>query len=208
MFKLKGFYLNMNPTLKNRTSLIIRDIIDRYNLSNIKLGERLGCSAGVINSYRRRKTDPSGGFIEKICKEFGVNPSWLLTGKGDLYIKQGYKPVEASTVKAVESPAAEYAPHGGWEPRMKGEDWEMMGKAHTVLSSESIYRTALASNINAFFNALSTEAKLNEQSDKIKKLESDCDELKRRLADLEARLKTGGNPESDIDEPVDKAANG
>ena len=73
--------------LKDRTSYIITDVIEKHRLSNAKLADRLGCNKATINNYRRKTNSPNGEFITAFCEKFNVNPVWFVTGKGDPYLK-------------------------------------------------------------------------------------------------------------------------
>jgi|GEM_PF-3000238 transcriptional regulator with XRE-family HTH domain len=73
--------------LRDRTSYIISDVIEKHRLSNAKLADRLGCNKATINNYRRKTNSPNGEFIAAFCEKFNVNPVWFVTGKGDPYLK-------------------------------------------------------------------------------------------------------------------------
>lgn len=71
--------------LKSRVSSVIIEIIKQRNLSNIKVGRVLGVDKNTVDSYRRMVRTPSAGFVEKLCAEYDVNPSWIISGKGSKY---------------------------------------------------------------------------------------------------------------------------
>ena len=52
------------------------------DLSQQQLGERLGLSRQMINSYENDRALPKLGTIEKICDLYSIKPWWLLYGVG------------------------------------------------------------------------------------------------------------------------------
>lgn len=65
---------------------------------------------------------------------------------------------------------------------------DMLTKTAEVLESETIYRTALASNINAFHQAVQGERLLAELSVRVETLEKQMVELQRENRELRRRL--------------------
>ena len=56
-------------------------------LSAKKFGEMLGnIHETSIYNYESNRHIPGIGVIEKICKIFGANGHWLITGEGNMYI--------------------------------------------------------------------------------------------------------------------------
>lgn len=54
-------------------------------LSMEKFGERIGITKASVSRIESGENNPSDQTIILICKEFGINKEWLLTGKGDIY---------------------------------------------------------------------------------------------------------------------------
>lgn len=75
----------------------------------------------------------------------------------------------------VSMPEKKYEPHGGWKPRLVGEDYKYAGKVLEILGSKTVYSAALKTNIDAFYNALISE----------KSLSNDIENLKQRITELE-----------------------
>lgn len=141
---------------------------------------------------------PNRNNLSKYLEFYKCDKAWLMTGAGEPYIKEGFEVgvAVAGGGGEVASPKPVY----DWTPQMQGEDWELVGKAHKVLSSDTIYRAALASNINAFHHAIETEARANRteallkaQSEEIKKLKEGHEALKTRFVDFEAHIKEEGD---------------
>ena len=49
-------------------------------------GKRLGVSASAISQIDNGKVSLTSKMRTSICKEFGVNEHWLLTGEGDMMV--------------------------------------------------------------------------------------------------------------------------
>lgn len=54
-------------------------------LSMEKFGERIGITKASVSRIESGENNPSDQTIILICKEFGVNKEWLLTGIGETY---------------------------------------------------------------------------------------------------------------------------
>ena len=94
--------------LKQRTKEIIKDIKKRHKLTSEKLGKRIGFSKEVLYNYAKLRNVPNAQFIGNLCKEFNVNPVWILTGRGDRYteLEALYKPETVSFL--AKPPIVEY----------------------------------------------------------------------------------------------------
>lgn len=69
----------------------IRELRKSLHLTQTEFGERLGVSLSVINNIeynRLSRPDQKLSLIKLMCKEFGVNEEWLLTGEGDPFPKK------------------------------------------------------------------------------------------------------------------------
>lgn len=67
--------------LKNRIKQIRKD----NKLTQVEFGERIGVKGNTVTNYETGLRNPTDAVILSICREFGVNKDWLLTGKGDMY---------------------------------------------------------------------------------------------------------------------------
>jgi len=199
---LKGVFLN----LKERTKWIIFDIIKKYHLSNIKLGKKLGYSKEIINNYKQLRNTPNAQFIENLCKEFNVNPVWILTGRGERYIDTKTVPIyKEEEISALHVPA----PGAGYNTDV---DVDEFGKAVSGLkeifdSRDPVLIPAIQANIHAFQISARRECQVQQQTNEIKDLRKECEELKERVAALEGRLEeTLPAPDSPDAEPIKKQA--
>lgn len=65
----------------------IKDLRTSLNLSQTSFGQRIGVSRDVINNYEQLRVNVPPPTERAICAEFNVNPEWLQTGKGEMFVK-------------------------------------------------------------------------------------------------------------------------
>lgn len=177
-------------TLKERIKWIIIDVIDRNNLSNIKLAEKLGCDKGTINNYRRQKSVPSADFIENFCEKFSVNPTWIITGQGEQYIKEGEEPQAPITYPKVERPDLSHveAPGEKYKSREGFKIADALMMTTRVLESGTSYAAALFLNIQHFDRAIRREKQVAELIEENRLSAKKIQQLEERLVALEKRM--------------------
>lgn len=57
------------------------------NLTQTEFGERIGISRSAVNAHEQGKVAIAPDRAKAICSEFSVNPVWLETGKGEMFVK-------------------------------------------------------------------------------------------------------------------------
>lgn len=55
------------------------------HLTQVELAERLGFTGPAVTGWEKGTKKPTDATIKHICKEFHVNYSWLVYGKGDIF---------------------------------------------------------------------------------------------------------------------------
>ena len=55
------------------------------NLNQTEFGLKVGLEQRTVSDYERGISSPGKGRLYLIAEKFGVNPEWLLTGKGEPY---------------------------------------------------------------------------------------------------------------------------
>lgn len=65
----------------------IKELRNCLNLSQTAFGQRIGVSRDVINNYEQLRVNVPPPTERAICAEFNVNPEWLQTGKGEMFVK-------------------------------------------------------------------------------------------------------------------------
>lgn len=138
--------------------------------SQDSFSNRLNINKNTLGFYERDERTPNAIFVADICKQERISTDWLLYGEGPM--RRGESAAEVA--QAVPAPQPE-------------EDWkmsDMLTKTAEVLESDTIYRTALASNINAFHQAVRSERLLAQLVERVAALEARED----RWAQIEARM--------------------
>jgi len=189
----------------------LRSRRDLFGLSQAGLAEMIHSNKSTIQNYEKGGF-PRGDYLVAIAEILKCPTGWLLMGEGPEpgppekevsgkdksteYIDKssGFDKDGDMVDGTVAAPDSEYDLHGGWEPQTKGKDWELLGKAHKIITSDTVYRSALISNINAFYHAMQTERQLKSQGDEIRSLKKECEDLKRRLHELEKMFKGCADP--------------
>lgn len=69
---------------------------ENLHLTRKAFGEKLGVSDSVIKNIDYNVTEPKPLLIQQICKEYNVDPYWLETGKGEMFLPQTKDDVIAS----------------------------------------------------------------------------------------------------------------
>ena len=88
----------------------LKQIIQDSGLSLPRFSALAGVSKNTLTNYRDGVTVPDADFIVRVCREFSINPGWLLMGEGVPYAASG----------AGKTPAP------GGETRLGGEDYVMV----------------------------------------------------------------------------------
>lgn len=65
----------------------IKDLRTALGLSREAFGESLGGSGSVIKNLEYEKTTPKPAFLNLICQTYNVNPQWLETGEGEMFLE-------------------------------------------------------------------------------------------------------------------------
>ncbi|HOC37791.1 MAG TPA: helix-turn-helix transcriptional regulator [Thermodesulfobacteriota bacterium] len=75
----------ISDEIKKRTKWAINYIIEKENLSNVKLAERLAVGVGTINNYRQMLAEPKGSFLVAFSEAFNFSLRWFFLGIGEPY---------------------------------------------------------------------------------------------------------------------------
>lgn len=70
--------------MKNR----LKEIRKTLGLNQTEFGARVGVKQGSVAAYECGARAPLDTVILAICREFGVNESWLRYGDGDMFVKK------------------------------------------------------------------------------------------------------------------------
>lgn len=62
----------------------IKELRKYLGLTQQEFADRLGIKRGAVANYEIGRNAPIDAVISLICREFGVNESWLRTGEGEM----------------------------------------------------------------------------------------------------------------------------
>ena len=65
----------------------IKQLRTALGLSRETFGGSLGSSGSVIKNLEYEKTTPKPAFVKLICQTYNVNPLWLETGEGEIFLE-------------------------------------------------------------------------------------------------------------------------
>ena len=182
----------------------------RGDLTQADFAARVGINVNTLRNYERGDSIPNMEVAASICRYFNISGDWLLFGDGpmrrqglrvgDFIPPSAYLDAAPSGLEQSHETARAMQPAHA-EPPSLAEDFkmsEMLTKTAEVLESETIYRTALASNINAFHQAVRSErtlarleervALLEAKDERVSLLETRMEELANENAQLKRRL--------------------
>lgn len=64
----------------------IKELRKHVGLTQAEFGERLGIKQNTVAQYEIGRNMPTDTVVELLCREFGVNETWLRTGEGEMFI--------------------------------------------------------------------------------------------------------------------------
>lgn len=166
--------------ISNKFADRVAELMKYFNFDKRKQGkfaEIIGVSPSYLSEVINLKSGPSYNLIFGIAKEFpGINLNWLLTGEGEI--------IEADDVNFLKNGIiGEFSVEYSNKELIKTDS--LINKAFEVLGSDTIYKYALASNINAFHHAMLMNIKVEKMEKRLLSLESICENLKKRLVEAE-----------------------
>ena len=65
----------------------IKKIRVHFGLNQEEFGKVLGTSQKAISRWEKNKTEPSIKQLQKLTQLFNINPTWLLTGHGSMFLE-------------------------------------------------------------------------------------------------------------------------
>lgn len=79
----------------------ISSIIQALGITKSKFAETLNVSPAFVSQMCSGAGKPSERTISDICGKFGVNPEWLKTGEGEMFLARNYEEEVAYMVGKV-----------------------------------------------------------------------------------------------------------
>lgn len=74
----------------------LKEARGRLNINQKQFAEKLGVTGSYVSEIENGKAKPGFDFFIKLSRTFDINPTWLLLGKGERFLKKDpdYDPLE------------------------------------------------------------------------------------------------------------------
>lgn len=145
----------------------------------------MGFKQGSVSGAKQKQAIPPAWIME-VAVSKGVSADWLLTGEGEMRRGTSTETTQANLVKetvgklqAWTLPHSEAASISDDNRQRSISIADMLAKTAKVLESDTVYREALYSNIEAFHHGVTMDERLS-------KMDSKFDQVTQRLDALEA----------------------
>jgi len=137
----------------------LQDLREKRGLTQITAAEQIGVGYKSLQSHEAGYL-PNQNNLNKYIEFYGCNKGWLLTGEGHpIWTKEEY--LEQRKVLADANENEVEAQKNRQLPVINDKSMSVdIKKTIDILESDTIYRTALRSNIHAFHTALNTEKEI------------------------------------------------
>jgi transcriptional regulator with XRE-family HTH domain len=150
-------------TWKKRFAIVaarIREIHHPRVMSDAACAKFLGVSSSLWSQWQIGTTkNPKAHQVRQISEKTGFNEQWLISGKGE--------PM-GGTVQKLNETASVYG-EGGLE--------SVLGKVCTIMTSKTVYATALAANVDAFHAAVLQGREKSQLEERIEILEEQLEKV-------------------------------
>jgi DNA-binding XRE family transcriptional regulator len=151
-------------------------------MTQADFANRAGINVNTLRNYERGDSIPNLEVAASICRHFKIKTDWLILGEGPM------RPGD-STPDAPPAVSTSATPPAPVEDEFKMT--EMVTMTVEILESDTIYRTALASNIRAFHQAVRSERTLAHLEERMAQLESKVEILQRENMELKRCVMPG-----------------
>jgi transcriptional regulator with XRE-family HTH domain len=120
--------------MNNRISLIRK----QKGYKQDAFAEKLGLTKNFISLVETGKREPSDRTVKDICREFGVNETWLKTGEGEMYLPENReRELARLTVDLfTESPDSFKNRFISLLAKMSDDEWELLEKMVDKLANK------------------------------------------------------------------------
>lgn len=165
----------------------LRVVLHDKRLTQKKLSDLTQIDQRTISRWKHIDNPPSEGSVLKICHVTGCSFDWLMHGQGEMFPPKAEKAED--TIHETQLDLS--------HEKEKFSLPEMVTMTMAILESDTVYRSALASNIRAFYKGVISEKEMKSVKDDMEEMKDEIRQLKELLLSLGATLP----------EKRDKAAN-
>jgi transcriptional regulator with XRE-family HTH domain len=158
----------MSETNRQDFGARVADARKKIGITQKKLSEILGASLSAVQNYESGRL-PNGETLIKLSKALGCSAGWLLTGEGAQGDHGGGAVVVRKGVLPNEEMAQPATPQASIynDTSQQSGIADLVAKTIEVLQSNTVFETALKSNIEAFHRAIVLEKQIDQVEDRI-----------------------------------------
>lgn len=211
------WFMDSMRTNKEEIGMRIRQVRKMLGLEQFDLGEKIGASKQTVSGYEKGRSYPSYDFLTNLAVLAGISLDWIITGHESVVIPSIATPKKpkgeiAATIEPgrhdqlnrptfANRPPVHGANLGQTNPAaMPVEDLidesfsmsEMVTMTIEVLESKTVYRSALASNVRAFHQAVKMEGEMKGVKEEVQQMRAEhrteMEELKEMIRSLGGAL--------------------
>ncbi|MGV0961821.1 MAG: hypothetical protein ACOYB1_18505 [Limnohabitans sp.] len=170
----------------SKVKKILSALQEHLNIKNYQLlANCFGVKQTTIYSWI--KHDKIAGTGKILGKFPYINAQWLETGEGPMFAEES-PPVQPARKRLVATLEQGYGTRPVEKPKDAIDMPEMVKMTMVVLDSESVYRSALAANVRAFYQAVINEGEMQSLSDKMELMQAQMARMETLLSSLNAAL--------------------
>lgn len=85
----------------------------RNDVSQKDFGAKFGATPNTIRRYETGANPPDADFLLSVCNEYSINPTWLLTGEGQMHKGEAQNIIDESSFDLIPMIKAELSAGGG-----------------------------------------------------------------------------------------------
>lgn len=177
---------------KNTFSERLQRLAKEKNIFQADLVVALKKHSSTISKWWNGEIVPGPKNIRLIAHFFDCNEEWLATGKGEPFPLPftSYSP----TQRVTELIAEEAMSQNDHEPEEQDHlsISEMLVMTTVILESNTVYRSALASNVRAFYEAVKREEEMRSVDERLEEMQGENRMMSERMARMEEMLLSMG----------------
>lgn len=191
----------------------LKELEEDLGLTVGQLAALTSASEDSVYKWRAGTTMPNLKYLVAFSKNYvapnglKINLNWLLNDEGQRYVDKGlpggsliYKDVKEGgyesrdreglfgKTRRVRVDGAEFSVTTHDPPAVNAEAWAIQAVIEIYRSDDPVLVSAIQANLRAFRMAIGKDRQLSEQTAKIENLEVECEDLKKRISALEAKL--------------------
>ena len=115
----------------------IKKLRKALGLTQKEFGERIGVKPNTIGTYEISRNEPIDAVIALICREFGVNETWLRTGQGEMFLPKAKSDEINAFMKEILRDDSDFRQKFiSVLARMTADEWKLLEQKVLEIASE------------------------------------------------------------------------